>query len=107
MFGMTRLTWLLAVSVVCWGPFTLARADGGKPVWEKKTYTNAMGQQMPYRVLPPEGHDPKKAYPLVVFLDGIGSHGTDNKKQLRNASLLVTAMNRKKYPCFVVAPQCP
>jgi predicted peptidase len=75
--------------------------------WEKKTWTNAKGQRMPYRLLLPERHDPKKAYPLVVFLDGIGSRGTDNEKQLGSASLLVTTKNRQKYPCFIVAPQCP
>jgi len=69
-----------------------------------------MGQKMPYRLLLPEGHDPNKAYPLIVFLDGIGSLGTDNEKQVKLASLLITnknRQNRQKYPCFIVAPQCP
>jgi predicted peptidase len=85
----------------------LPRARIVRSPWEKKAYTNARGQKMPYRLLLPEGHDPKKAYPLIVFLDGIGSRGTDNEKQVSGASLLVTKKNRQKHPCFVVAPQCP
>ncbi len=85
----------------------LPKAKIVRSPWEKKTYTNAIGQKMPYRLLPPEDPEPQKAYPLIVFMDGIGSRGTDNEKQLGNASLLTVKKNRQKFPCFVVAPQCP
>jgi poly(3-hydroxybutyrate) depolymerase len=111
--GLTELRWLDLTSskVTAKGAETLRKALPNarivRSAWEKKTYTNAKGQKMPYRLLPPQGHDPKRAYPLVVFLDGIGSRGTDNEKQLHSAYQLATTKIRKQYPCFVVAPQCP
>ena len=104
---MMRRTWLLTVVVVCSVPLYPARADDDEPAWEKKTYTNAKKDQLPYRLLSPEKFDPKQTYPLVVYLHGSGSRGTDNEKQLGGALNQITAKdNRKKYPCFVVAPQC-
>lgn len=75
--------------------------------WEKHIHTNAKGEKLPYRLLLPQNHDPAKAYPLVVYLHGSGDRGTDNKGQLSSAGVFVDAVNRKKYPCYVVAPQCP
>lgn len=46
--------------------------------------------------------------PLVIFLHGAGERGNDNEKQLRNGVRnFVSPENQKKYPCFVLAPQCP
>lgn len=46
--------------------------------------------------------------PLVVFLHGSGERGNDNEKQLKNGVRnFVSVENQKKFPCFVLAPQCP
>jgi predicted peptidase len=65
-------------------------------------------QSLPYRLCKPAGYDPQKQYPLVLFLHGAGERGTDNQAQLRHVARTFAAKeNQLKFPCFVVAPQCP
>jgi predicted peptidase len=46
--------------------------------------------------------------PLVVFLHGAGERGADNERQLRHGIPQFAARaNREKFPCFLIAPQCP
>ncbi len=75
---------------------------------EKKTYTDAAGKTLSYRLLKPDDYDPKQSYPLVVFLHGAGERGTDNTAQLvHGVKEFAKAETRKQYPCFLIAPQCP
>jgi predicted peptidase len=61
-----------------------------------------------YRLLIPDNYDANLRYPLVVSLHGSGERGYDNEKQLVYIKdLFLDSLNRKKYPCFVFAPQCP
>lgn len=61
-----------------------------------------------YRILYPLDYKPGKKYPVVVFLHGSGERGMDNEKQLVHGSkLFADSANRKKYPAFVIFPQCP
>jgi predicted peptidase len=61
-----------------------------------------------YRILYPLDYKPGKKYPVVVFLHGSGERGTDNEKQLVHGSkLFADPANRKKFPAFVIFPQCP
>ena len=63
---------------------------------------------MPYQIMFPRNYDPKKAYPVLIFLHGIDERGTDNQKQLKwGASLFKSDSISRKYPSFVVFPQCP
>lgn len=63
---------------------------------------------LPYRILLPENYNPKKAYPLVLFLHGAGERGNDNEKPLvHGAGLFLRDSIREKYPAIVVFPQCP
>src|SRR5271166_3523287 len=78
--------------------------------FEKRTYTDASGKKLLYRLLRPEGYDPssKTAYPLVLFLHGAGERGDDNEAQLlHGVTEFAKPEMRKKHPCFVIAPQCP
>jgi predicted peptidase len=60
-----------------------------------------------YRLLSPENMEAGKVYPLVLFLHGAGERGDDNVGQLAYLpEWMAEAENRKKYPCFVLAPQC-
>ncbi len=60
-----------------------------------------------YRLLRPDGAEPGAKYPLVVFLHGAGERGTDNQKQLLYLpESMSQPARRKKYPCFLLAPQC-
>ncbi len=101
---------ILAVVVLLGGPRGL-RADNPQEkvsvLLAKKTFTDA-GKVLRYRLLVPDEFDAGKKYPLVVFLHGAGERGEDNEAQLRWAVADLTSPdNRKKYPCFLVAPQCP
>jgi predicted peptidase len=75
---------------------------------EKKLYTDPKGKTLPYRLLKPDPCDPRKKYPLVLFLHGAGERGNDNEKQLiHGAPEFAKEENRRKYPCFLTVPQCP
>jgi predicted peptidase len=76
--------------------------------FEARTFTDAEGGKLNYRLLKPKGYDANKKYPLVLFFHGAGERGDDNKKQLVHGMQDFAADgNMEKYPAFVVAPQCP
>lgn len=61
-----------------------------------------------YRVLKPAKIEKGKKYPLVLFLHGAGERGDDNMVQLKYLPTWIsTPEMQKKYPCFLIAPQCP
>jgi predicted peptidase len=93
----------LALGVVWTASY--ARANEDSPL-EKHVFEDAKGHKLPYRLLKPLAVEEGKKYPLVIFLHGAGERGTDNEKQLvHGVPQFVT--NREKYPCFLIAPQCP
>ncbi|MBS0264324.1 MAG: prolyl oligopeptidase family serine peptidase [Planctomycetes bacterium] len=85
-----------------------AIAADAKDVFEPRVFKNAGGETLPYRLLKPRAYDEKQRYPLVLFFHGAGERGTDNTRQLvHGMNDFARDENREKYPCFVVAPQCP
>jgi predicted peptidase len=78
--------------------------------FEKRTFTGSSGKELHYRLLKPKDYHPAAttAYPLVIFLHGIGERGVDNEAQLlHGVREFAKPETRAKHPCFVVAPQCP
>ncbi|HEY8937446.1 MAG TPA: prolyl oligopeptidase family serine peptidase [Cyclobacteriaceae bacterium] len=66
------------------------------------------GDTLPYRFLKPRKIDGEKKYPLIIFFHGAGERGDDNEKNIKHIKDMVTNNGtRMKYPCFVIAPQCP
>ena len=68
------------------------------------------GPQAPirYRLMRPAEVRLGETYPLVVFLHGAGERGDDNRSQLKYLpDVLAAAPQRKRFPCFAIAPQCP
>lgn len=64
--------------------------------------------KLPYRLLRPERVAPGRRYPLVVLMHGSGQIGTDNLAQVGiDAKRWATPEMRRKYPCFILAPQFP
>jgi predicted peptidase len=77
--------------------------------WEARVFANAQSETLPFRLLQPKNYDKTIAYPLVVFLHGMGERGADNQAQLVNgvSELFASDTAMEKYPAFVLAPQCP
>lgn len=73
-------------------------------------YERETGEKIAYSLFIPKNYDPKNSYPLVVFLHGAGERGFDNQVHLKaNKGAVVWTEDevQSKYPCFVLAPQCP
>src|SRR5262245_50290539 len=67
-------------------------------------------QSMPYRLFVPRSYDKSMPYPLVIWLHGGGSAGTDNLGQISLDNKLGTHFwtrkeNQERHPAFVLAPQ--
>ncbi|HBG27788.1 MAG TPA: phospholipase [Phycisphaerales bacterium] len=79
-----------------------------KDKFEVGIFTCSNTVKMNYRFLKPITVDLNEKYPLVLFLHGSGERGTDNEKQL-NLGVWKFACEdmQTRYPCFVIAPQCP
>jgi predicted peptidase len=78
--------------------------------FEAKIFAAKQGESLPYRLLRPvsENLQSNQRFPLILFLHGSGERGLDNNKQLNYiGKILEEPTMRQKYPCFVVAPQCP
>lgn len=71
-------------------------------------YFDTKALNLPYRYLRPPTGDKGQTYPLVIFLHGAGHKGRDNQVQLQvGGSLFLVDSNRKKFPGYVLFPQCP
>lgn len=96
-------TFILAISVFFLSPDSIAQNFDS---FEKKQFISG-NDTLPYRLLYPLNYNPGKKYPLVLFLHGAGAFGTDNQRQLKGLpNIFLDSQNRKKYPCFVLVPQC-
>ena len=63
---------------------------------------------LPYRLMSSAKTKSGERYPLVVFLHGAGEKGDDNQAQLLGLpEQMAEAGWRKRFPCFLLAPQCP
>lgn len=82
-----------------------------KDVFQERTVEYSGGEDSAktfrYRLMSPAKIEDGKTYPLVVFLHGAGERGTDNVAQLKYLpQQLAEPAMRKRFPCFVLAPQC-
>ncbi len=72
-------------------------------------YTGGKSRDEPFRylVLKPLEVKPGETYPLVLFLHGAGERGDDPAKVLRHfPELMAQPESRKRFPCFLIVPQC-
>jgi predicted peptidase len=106
-------TWLPLLAVVLLSS-GIARADEERLAdrFEARTFKTRKGRVLPYRLFVPEGYDPRKSYPLVLWLHSGGGSGDDNVSQItrgstRGANLWTRPEHQARQPAFVVAPQCP
>ena len=77
-------------------------------IFKARTFMGEHGDSLSYRLLTPEGYDSTQRYPLLLSLHGGTGYGTDNIRQLASWEIqrLTEPRNRKKYPAFILAPQC-
>lgn len=106
---MRKFFFLLLLCLFASAPGPVRAQDDVTPGFEARTYRDAGGKTLLYRLFIPKGYDAAKRYPLVVALHGAGERGDDNKAQIRFASRLpwATPASQEKNPCFILAPQCP
>jgi predicted peptidase len=109
---MTTATILLALALATDAAAPPAEAPVTPPVTEviagfvARTFVDK-GFVLPYRLLVPEGYDPRRAYPIVIFLHGAGERGDDNTKPLHDGVIPWARELSRRRPSFVVVPQCP
>ena len=87
------------------------RVGANDEVFTELTYTYTGGdykaEVFKYRLMKPAKIERGKKYPLILFLHGAGERGRDNSNQLKFLpQMMAKAEYRKKYPCFLLAPQC-
>lgn len=65
------------------------------------------GWDLPYNIFYPKNYGEVKA-PVFIWLHGAGERGDDNVSQLIHVvPYLASDITQSKFPCVVVAPQCP
>lgn len=88
----------------------LAAGEAGTDAFQERSVAvteEGRDVEFRYRLMRPAAVEPGEKYPLVLFLHGAGERGSDNEKQLKYLpTWLAEPELRRKYPCFVVAPQC-
>lgn len=76
--------------------------------FQPHAYINEKQDTLLYQLLSPGADNSKQKLPLIIFLHGAGERGDDNKKQLTHgSSIFLAEENRKRFPAYVVFPQCP
>ncbi len=99
-----------AIVIAAWGIAAMP-PDEVVAQYEDQGYAYSGGEYKDetfrYRLLKPENIEPGKQYPVVLFLHGAGERGDDNKMQLLYLPAQMCEPEwRRKYPCFLIAPQC-
>ena len=75
---------------------------------EIRTHAGADGTEHRHLLVRPANLEAGKTYPLVVFLHGAGERGDDPAVVAKHFfPAMLTEENRERFPCFILAPQCP
>ncbi len=105
MIGLTRICILACLILAASG---MAHSADMAERFQARVYTSKNHGALPYRLLLPTSYNRNTKYPLILFLHGVDERGTDNKKQLYcGLDIFADYKRLDKYPCFIVAPQCP
>lgn len=104
-----RLLFVVCSALFVMESFSMAiRAEELSDRFEKAQFTGSANQTLLYRFLRPKNFEAGQKYPLVLFLHGAGERGDDNNKPLiHGVKTFAKDEFLTKFPCFVVAPQCP
>ncbi len=70
--------------------------------------SDKLSASLPYRLYSPAVSEISRKIPLILYLHGAGGRGDDNYRQLNGiVDLLTSDSFQKKYPSYVLVPQCP
>jgi poly(3-hydroxybutyrate) depolymerase len=97
-----RLGILCAALVAAIAP-GLAVADIAN--FHERVYHDASGDHK-YMLFVPTGYTPERKWPLIVFLHGAGSRGTDNRLSLVGGLAPIARERAATFPFLAVFPQC-
>ena len=97
---------VLAVDLVIAYRWWAKRRVVTRPGFVVQTYEDGAGQEFQYAIFLPEGFDPSRKYPAVMFLNGRGENGSDGVRQLSNNFGVQIWEMKGKFPFVCVAPQC-
>ena len=103
------------VAIVAWAVVLSASASQAQDVvdgFTARTFVEANGMRMPYRIFVPDSQVRVRHLPVIVYLHGGGGAGTDNLRQISGGNtngthVWVTPEIQARHPAFVVAPQLP
>ena len=111
---------IIALTVALTGMSWISSAAESQPIdptllkrFEARTYKDKSGAVLKYRLFKPTAYSDKGTnYPLVLFLHGAAGLGDDNQNQFNGGNevppLALTGDDiQARFPCFVLAPQCP
>ena len=68
--------------------------------------SNVCGAPRTHVVFEPQGHDPGRPWPLILYLHSSGERG-DDLRQTHAGLGLALRRYPERFPCLVVLPQCP
>ena len=99
-------TWLAAISLSLAVPGEyIDLFEAGEHYYTGGEYQDKLFR---YRLFVPRSLKPKKRYPLIVWLHGLGESGSDNGIHLRQVLLMIDDPEHlEKFPFFLLAVQCP
>jgi predicted peptidase len=69
--------------------------------------TTSGPERAPFRLYVPPTRDERSAWPVILYLHGAGSMGTDNLRQTQSSFARMLIENPARLPALVVFPQCP
>ncbi|MCL2509293.1 MAG: prolyl oligopeptidase family serine peptidase [Oscillospiraceae bacterium] len=99
----------LCVLVLCAGALLIYNAVENAAI--DRTGLQAYSYQgLRYRIYAPEDTGAGGKYPLLLYLHGAGRNGKNNRSQVKDNIFFETILSEDtlaKYPCIVLAPQCP
>jgi predicted peptidase len=113
---LTIIVMVIAFSEMSWRSIA-AESQPIDPVllkrFEARTFQDKSGAVLKYRLFKPPAYSTNGTnYPLVLFLHGAAGLGDDNKNQFNGGNevpplALSEDDVQARFPCFVLAPQCP
>jgi len=80
-----------------------------KAGWNFRTFKSSKSTSLPYQIYIPNNMDTSKKYPVVLFMHGLGSVGTNGEHITQTVAQFVKNIPNSKYKdeVIIIAPQHP